>query len=433
MIVLPNEKLSGQSIGAKSNARPRSFRRGGDNAKFTANICSKQIKIFNQETDRNREVQTNQTAPLLPVQYFRTNSCIKLILFQWIPLNLELIFRVAIRRFQTNRQSSAFRHFAPRSTARRGFTLQKFRRAECGWTFPRRPNGRFFLSGRNGTGRKIARKRIQTRLLSPFSARLTKSGKLVKFEGDVLGSEGASGVVGQRKSVKSWEHGFERITRSWRADGKYSFITRRAQGTIVLNWHKRRLGRSIIGNSRKRKQRWFCRRPCGNWSLRFNHRFARRTAWWLNEKYVENQTEVTGLNLSRTEIGTPGQLQDANKTAPHSLGCRRRNALWQLKRWRKESNDAGNADKTENQPAPNGQRRTPRELLPFLICATRIHSDEVNFSDLSGCGQASFGLRRRAWEKRFSPTRFMGRAISITTRLPDATNWRQEELLYAWG
>lgn len=31
-----------------------------------------------------------------------------------------------------------------------------------------------------------------------------KTGKLVKFTGDVIGTDGASGVVGQRKSIKSW-------------------------------------------------------------------------------------------------------------------------------------------------------------------------------------------------------------------------------------
>jgi hypothetical protein len=40
--------------------------------------------------------------------------------------------------------------------------------------------------------------------VSAIGAINPKSGKLVKFEGEVLGVDGASGVRGERKSIKSW-------------------------------------------------------------------------------------------------------------------------------------------------------------------------------------------------------------------------------------
>ena len=63
------------------------------------------------------------------------------------------------------------------------------------------------------------------------------SGKLVKFEGEVLGTDGASGIKGTRKSVKSWGSRFLAALREagGQAAGVLASLGGRGGGTIVLS------------------------------------------------------------------------------------------------------------------------------------------------------------------------------------------------------
>ena len=63
------------------------------------------------------------------------------------------------------------------------------------------------------------------------------SGKLVKFEGEVLGTDGASGIKGTRKSVKSWGARFLTALREagGQAAGVLASLGGRGGGTIVLS------------------------------------------------------------------------------------------------------------------------------------------------------------------------------------------------------
>ena len=88
--------------------------------------------------------------------------------------------------------------------------------------------------------------------ISVFGAIDPKSGKLVKFEGDVLGTDGASGVVGQRKSVKSWGTRFLGALREVGGQTVNVLSSRGGRGgTIVLGGNGGVQRRSFFGHSRK--------------------------------------------------------------------------------------------------------------------------------------------------------------------------------------
>lgn len=84
---------------------------------------------------------------------------------------------------------------------------------------------------------RVRGSRTNRAFISVFGAIDQKTGKLVKFEGDVLGSDGASGVIGTRKSVKSWGTRFLKALRE--AGGQtvniLSSRERRGGGTVILS------------------------------------------------------------------------------------------------------------------------------------------------------------------------------------------------------
>ena len=69
--------------------------------------------------------------------------------------------------------------------------------------------------------------------VSAIGAIDAKSGKLVKFEGEVIGIDGASGAIGTRKSVKSWGARFLSGLRE--AGGQAVNVLAARGGTIVLS------------------------------------------------------------------------------------------------------------------------------------------------------------------------------------------------------
>lgn len=72
--------------------------------------------------------------------------------------------------------------------------------------------------------------------ISAFGAIDPKTGKLVKFEGEVLGVDGASGAIGTRKSIKSWGARFLAGLREAGGQAVNVLAARGGRGgTIVLN------------------------------------------------------------------------------------------------------------------------------------------------------------------------------------------------------
>ncbi len=71
--------------------------------------------------------------------------------------------------------------------------------------------------------------------ISVFGAIDPKSGKLIKFEGEVTGTDGASGVLGTRKSIKSWGNRFLSALREVGGNAVNVLSSRSGRGgTIVL-------------------------------------------------------------------------------------------------------------------------------------------------------------------------------------------------------
>lgn len=151
--------------------------------------------------------------------------------------------------------------------------------------------------------------------ISVFGAIDPKSGKLVKFEGDVLGTDGASGVVGQRKSVKSWGARFLNALREVGGQTVNVLSSRggRAGGTIVLGGNggvQDEVSSVIRGNTGNDS---FVVVKAGTSSYVLITDLPGEERDDGNEKLAETQNQLAGLNLSETEIAELLTTSDANK------------------------------------------------------------------------------------------------------------------------
>lgn len=141
-----------------------------------------------------------------------------------------------------------------------------------------------------------------------------KSGKLIKFEGDVLGTDGASGVVGQRKSVKSWGARFLGALREVGGQTVNVLSSRGGRGGTVILGSTNGIGGEVSSVIRG-----------NNSSDSFVVVKAGTEAYVLitdlpgelrddgNEKLGETRNPISGLNLSETEIAELLTTSDANK------------------------------------------------------------------------------------------------------------------------
>jgi hypothetical protein len=150
--------------------------------------------------------------------------------------------------------------------------------------------------------------------ISVFGVIDPKSGKLVKFEGDVLGTDGASGVVGQRKSVKSWGARFLGALREVGGQTLNVLSSRGGRGgTIVLGGTggaQEEVSSVIRGNTGKDS---FVVVKAGTEAYVLITDLPGEQRDDGNEKIAETRNPISGLNLSETEIAELLTTSDANK------------------------------------------------------------------------------------------------------------------------
>ena len=150
--------------------------------------------------------------------------------------------------------------------------------------------------------------------ISVFGAIDPKSGKLVKLEGDVLGTDGASGVVGQRKSVKSWGTRFLGALREVGGQTVNVLSSRGGRGgTIVLGGNGGiggEVSSAIRGNNSNDS---FVVVKAGTPSYVLITDLPGDQRDYSGEKLAETRNPISGLNLSETEIAELLTTSDANK------------------------------------------------------------------------------------------------------------------------
>ena len=150
--------------------------------------------------------------------------------------------------------------------------------------------------------------------ISVFGAIDPKSGKLVKFEGDVLGTDGASGVVGQRKSVKSWGTRFLGALREVGGQTVNVLSSRGGRGgTIVLGGNggvQDEVSSVIRGNTGNDS---FVVVKAGTEAYVLITDLPGEERDDSGEKIAETRNPISGLNLSETEIAELLTTSDKHK------------------------------------------------------------------------------------------------------------------------
>lgn len=150
--------------------------------------------------------------------------------------------------------------------------------------------------------------------ISVFGAIDPKSGKLVKFEGDVIGTDGASGVVGQRKSVKSWGTRFLNALREVGGQTVNVLSSRGGRGgTIVLGGNggiSNEVSSVIRGNNSNDS---FVVVKAGTEAYVLITDLPGEQRDDEDEKLAETRNPISGLNLSETEVAELLTTSDANK------------------------------------------------------------------------------------------------------------------------
>ncbi len=150
--------------------------------------------------------------------------------------------------------------------------------------------------------------------ISVFGAIDPKSGKLVKFEGDMLGTDGASGVVGQRKSVKSWGTRFLNALREVGGQTVNVLSSRGGRGgTIVLGGNggvQDEVSSVIRGNTGNDS---FVVVKAGTEAYVLITDLPGEQRDDSGEKIAETRNPISGLNLSETQVAELLTTSDANK------------------------------------------------------------------------------------------------------------------------
>ncbi|MGI8542714.1 MAG: hypothetical protein ACR2MD_04465 [Aridibacter sp.] len=143
------------------------------------------------------------------------------------------------------------------------------------------------------------------------------SGKLIKFEGEILGVDGASGVTGTRKSIKSWGSRFLAGLREAGGQAAGVLASRGGRGgTIVLSGTGGLSGEvsSIIrGNSQENS---FVVVSAGTEAYVLITDLPaeqRSDNAYENEKLAETSNQLPGLNLSESEMADILSTDDPNK------------------------------------------------------------------------------------------------------------------------
>ncbi len=145
-----------------------------------------------------------------------------------------------------------------------------------------------------------------------------KSGKLIKFEGEILGVDGASGVTGTRKSIKSWGSRFLAGLREagGQAAGVLASRGGRGGGTIVLSGTGGLSGEvsSIIRGNSQENSFVVIKAGTEAYVLITDLPAEKRSDnAYENEKLAETSNQLPGLNLSESEMADILSTDDPNK------------------------------------------------------------------------------------------------------------------------
>lgn len=151
--------------------------------------------------------------------------------------------------------------------------------------------------------------------ISAFGAIDPKSGKLVKFAGEVLGVDGASGVRGERKSVKSWGARFLAGLREATGDAVNVLAARGGGrgGTIVLGGTNGLGGEasSIIRGDKQENS--FVRLKAGTEAYVLVTDLPAEQRSDDLEKLARRDDQMPGINLSEQNLAEILTSDDADK------------------------------------------------------------------------------------------------------------------------
>ncbi len=144
-----------------------------------------------------------------------------------------------------------------------------------------------------------------------------KSGKLVKFEGEVLGVDGASGVSGNRKSVKSWGARFLSGLREAGGQAVNVLAARGGRGGTVVLSGTGGLGKeasSIIRGDSQENSFVVVRAGTEAYVLITDLPGEQREADANEiENFGGNENQIPGMNLSDSEMAEILSTDDPNK------------------------------------------------------------------------------------------------------------------------
>ena len=145
-----------------------------------------------------------------------------------------------------------------------------------------------------------------------------KTGKLVKFEGEVLGVDGASGAIGTRKSIKSWGARFLSALREAGGQAVNVLAARGGSGrggTIVLNGNGGLQGEvsSIIRGDTQENSFVMVRAGTEAYVLITDLPAEQRDGDDEFEKLANTNNQIPGMNLSESEMAEVLATDDPNK------------------------------------------------------------------------------------------------------------------------
>ena len=145
----------------------------------------------------------------------------------------------------------------------------------------------------------------------------TKSGKLVKFEGEVLGVDGASGINGTRKSIKSWGSRFLAGLREAGGQAAGILTSRGGRGgTIVLSGTNGLGGEvnSIIRGNTQENSFVMLRAGTDAYVLITDLPREQRGEDLSNtERLADSDNQLPGINLSESEMAEILSTDDPDK------------------------------------------------------------------------------------------------------------------------
>lgn len=149
--------------------------------------------------------------------------------------------------------------------------------------------------------------------ISVFGAIDPKTGKLIKFEGDILGTDGASGVTGTRKSVKSWGTRFLNALRETGGQVVNLLASRGGRGgTIILGGTNGISGEvsSVVSGNSQADSFVIVRAGIDAYVLVSDLPGEQRDE---SESNSSSDTNIPGVNLSESEMVEILTTDDPNK------------------------------------------------------------------------------------------------------------------------